>query len=145
MSTLDLISVIINGLSALLSAVAILLYLILYHRDKTSNNYDVFDNTYLEILKIGIEHPIMRNQNYTQEYDSDTSETRYRYEVYAFICWNFCETIFDKSDANLFKTWKVVIEEEARLHEKWILQKENRNKFKEQFIEYIYHKKYKSI
>ena len=137
MENLELLSVIIDGLSALLAAIAILLYLLLYFRDKTSGNYDVFDGTYLEILKIGMEHPMFRNREFKRSYDSDRSETRFKYEVYAFICWNFCETIFDKGDKKLYKTWQVVIDEEARLHSEWLFKEENRVKFKEEFISYI--------
>lgn len=60
-----------------------------------------------------------------------------RYETYAFICWNFCETIYDKMDDDLMRTWSVVIENENRLHRRWFEQAENQSKFKKEFRDFI--------
>jgi hypothetical protein len=144
-STIDLWNLIIGSVSTLLSAVAIFLYIILWMREKSDNNYEVFDSTYLEILKTGIEYPNFRNGEFTSDYKSHSNtEEIIRYEIYAFICWNFCETLYDKGDEELMKTWSVVIDTENNLHRSWFNQPENAPKFKDEFRDFIF-KKYPMI
>ncbi len=137
MTTVELLNFIVTSLSTLLSAIAIFLYIVLWYKDKTHSNYDVFDATYLDILKTGMDNPEFRNPTYTKNYKNLADNERIRYETYAFICWNFCETIVDKGDKNLMKTWGVVIEAENALHRTWFDSPENKSKFKEEFITYI--------
>lgn len=137
MTDIEFWNLIVSSTSTLLAAIAILLYIILWFRDKTSSSYDIFDSTYLEILKIGIEYPDFRNVEYTRRYAELPTAERFRYETYAFICWNFCETIFDKGDKDLMKTWSVVITNENSLHRVWFNNPDNHPKFKEEFRYYI--------
>lgn len=141
MTELELWTLIVDGVAAILAAVAILLYITFWFRDKTNNSYTIFDQNYLEILKLGIEHPRFRDKAFTSNYDKQPDhEERIRYETYAYICWNFCETIVDKGDAILMETWGVVIETENNLHRKWFDQPENTGKFKDAFRDYIHQK-----
>jgi hypothetical protein len=137
MENLEFWGFIVDSASTLLAAAAVLLYIIFWFRDKTDNSYESFDSTYLEILKSGIEHPYFRDPDFTENYKSEDKDSRLRYEIYAFICWNFCETIYDKGDEELMKTWGVVIYEENRLHRIWFEQPENNTKFKQDFLDYI--------
>ncbi len=85
---------------------------------------------YLEILYIGICHPNFRNIKFTENYIHLEDETgRIQYEQYANICWNFCESIYDKGDDELLKTWQVVIDTEKKMHYKWFEQLDNFRKF----------------
>ena len=137
-STIDLWNLIIGSISTLLSAIAIFLYILLWMKEKSDNNYEVFDSTYLEILKTGIEYPNFRDIGFTSNYKLHSeNEEIIRYEIYAFICWNFCETLYDKGDEELMKTWSVVIDTENQLHRKWFDQPENAPKFKQEFIDFI--------
>lgn len=137
MTTIEFWNLVVSSASALLSAIAILLYIILWFRDKSDNKYDVFDSIYMDILKTGIEHPEFRNIEYTSNYMKLSGNEKTRYEVYAFICWNFCETLVDKGDEELMKTWSVVIQTENSLHRTWFNQPENAAKFKAEFRNYI--------
>jgi hypothetical protein len=137
MENIEILNFVVSSLSTLLAAIAILLYIVLWFKDKTQNNYDVFDAVYLDILKTGMDNPEFRNPAYTRNYKNLADNDKIRYETYAFICWNFCETIVDKGDKNLMKTWGVVIETENALHRTWFDSPENRSKFKEEFISYI--------
>lgn len=138
MSQLEFWTLIVDGVAAILAAVAILLYISFWYRDKANNSYTIFDQNYLEILKLGIEHPRFRDPAFTLDYQHTADrEARIRYETYAFICWNFCETVFDKGDSDLMETWGVVIGTENGLHRKWFDQPENQVKFKDSFREYI--------
>lgn len=130
---------IVNSLATLLAAIAILVYILFWYREKTSDDYDVFDSMYMELLKLGMEYPSFRNPDITNTYQhSLNGDEKVRYELYAFMCWNFCETIFDKGDKKLMNTWSVIIESESQLHAKWFEQAENRKRFKDSFCVYIF-------
>ncbi len=60
-----------------------------------------------------------------------------RYDTYAYVSWNICETIYDRKDDKLFETWEPVIVAENKLHRKWFDNPENHHKFKDRFREYI--------
>ena len=140
MTGVELANLIVGSCSTLLSATAIFLYIILWYKDKQHSDYDTFDSLYLEILKTGIEYPKLRNPDYIQDYKTMQSEDRIRYESYAFIVWNFCETIFDKSDESLLKTWIGVLETENHLHRSWFEAPENGHIFKDEFKAFIHEK-----
>lgn len=137
MTSIEFWNLAMSSLSTLLAAVAILLYIVLWFKEKHSSNYDIFDATYLDILKLGIENPQFRNPYYTKHYLSLELDERIKYETYAFICWNFCETLFDKGDEELMKTWSVVIDNEHNLHATWFNNPDNHGKFKQEFKDYI--------
>ncbi len=134
----ELVNLIVSSVSTILAGIAILLYIILWKKEKESSNYEIFDTFYLDILKTGMEYPKFRNPNYTKNYKNNEDEDEIiRYEMYAFICWNFCETIIDKDDKALFETWGVAIQVEKSLHETWFNAEENKSKFKSSFSEKI--------
>jgi hypothetical protein len=134
----ELVNLIVSSVSTILAGIAILLYIILWKKEKESSNYEIFDTFYLDILKTGMEYPKFRNPNYTKNYKNNEDEDEIiRYEMYAFICWNFCETIIDKDDKALFETWGVAIQVEKSLHETWFNAEENKSKFKSSFREKI--------
>ena len=64
---------------------------------------------------------------------------RHEYDVYAFMVWNFIETIYDKcqNDRTLKETWGCIIIEEGQRHREWFLRAENKPKFKDRFHRYI--------
>ena len=66
-----------------------------------------------------------------------SGDQKIKYELYAFMCWNFCETVFDKQDKELMKTWAVIIQSESQLHAKWFEKLENYDKFKPSFRKYV--------
>ena len=86
-----------DSLSTVLAAAAIFLYIIFWYKDKTSNDYDVFDNLYSDLLKTGMDNPQFRNISKTLNYKTVfLEEELIQYEIYAFMTWNFIETILDK-------------------------------------------------
>ena len=134
MTSIEFWSLFMDSLSTILAAAAIFLYIYFWFKDKSSNNYDVFDNLYLDLLKTGMEHPKFRDITKTKNYKSSFSDDELiQYEVYAFISWNFIETIMDKGDEQLLITWLPAIKHEASLHIEWFTQPENQIKFKELF------------
>jgi hypothetical protein len=101
--------------------------------------YRDLDFLYLEVLKIGIENPRFVNCELTRQYPTSfEGEERLRYDAYAFLTWNVCETIFDRqSDADLYQTWLPVLRVENKLHRQWFELAENRLGFKEPFQNYV--------
>ena len=139
MTTIEFWSLLIDSSATLLAAVAILLYVVFWFKDKTMHSYDVFDSTYMELLKIAMDTPSFRNLELTQQYEvAFSGDQKIRYELYAFMSWNFCETVFDKQDKELMKTWQVIIKTESQLHAKWFENPSNNSRFKESFRKYIH-------
>jgi hypothetical protein len=138
MTTIEFWNLLVSSTATILAAIAILLYVIIWYKDKSSNSYDTFDATYHDILKTGMENPSFRNPVLTNDYlNSFSGDEKIRYEIYAYLTWNFCETIFDKGDKELMKTYSVVLEHENSLHRKWFDHPENQNKYKESFKNFI--------
>jgi hypothetical protein len=135
---IDILNFVVGSTSTLLSALAIYLYIVLWRKDKSDGAYDVFDSTYKDILSIAIDSPELRNPELTQNYrESFTGNELVKYETYAFMTLNFCETLFDKGNLELMKTWEVVIKIELDLHQSWFYKSENSMKFKKEFIDYL--------
>jgi hypothetical protein len=134
----EFLGFVVDSLSAILAAIAILLYIIFWYKEKTSTNYDIFDSLYLDLLKTGLEFPSFRNKNETIIYQEKFQGNELiQYDIYAYISWNFIETILDKGDDHLMVTWLPAIKLEASLHEKWFFQPENQLKFKPLFVEQV--------
>jgi hypothetical protein len=132
------IEVIADMAASLLAAVAIVLSVWIYYKIRREKAYENFDITYLDLLKIAMDYPMFRDANVTLNYNEELEgELLIRYKIYAFMCWNFCETIVDRGDKNLLETWNVVIETENKLHRRWFDEYENHDKFKASFRKYI--------
>ncbi|MDZ4081712.1 MAG: hypothetical protein U1E10_02155, partial [Bdellovibrionales bacterium] len=60
-------------------------------------------------------------------------------DLYAFMVWNFIETIVDRCQNNkaLSETWSPIILVEAKKHYAWFVKPENKDKFKESFRNYV--------
>jgi hypothetical protein len=106
----------------------------------------------MEVLKLGIENPYLRDPQITQNYkkskdeihnplnihykqNDDEREKAMRYEQYAFMVWNICETVYDRKKVD--KTWYPIIKTERKLHSKWLQEPENTCKFKPEFTKFI--------
>ena len=99
-------------------------------------NYAELDRVYFELLKIGLERPYLRASLPPGD-PARASE----YEAYAFMVWNFLETVVDRCDAtpnpSLRETWYPIVATESALHRAWFDAPENRRKFKERFCRFI--------
>lgn len=65
-----------------------------------------------------------------------------RYNLYAFIVWNFLETIDDrcgkKRTCRLRTTWDPIFMQDGRLHLAWFMRQENRTSFKKEFQQKVF-------
>lgn len=130
---------IIPLIAAILAGIALVLGIWSLKRNMDIQAYREMDSNYMEILKIGLQHPDLRDPKKTTNYKDLNGDYRLKYESYVYLVWNLCETIYDRKMVN--KTWRPVIEEEKRLHYAWLKDTENRKKFKEEFTDYIDHPK----
>jgi hypothetical protein len=128
-------------------------------KGKELQEYSELDSLYQQILQIGIDHPEFRNSKITNDYinhfQSKDSDARIRYETYAYMAWNLCETIcygsIDYDCANKenldfleklnkdenWVSWLPTLKTEASLHGLWISKKENQSKFDGDFLKLI--------
>lgn len=98
--------------------------------------YAELDRLYFELLRIGLERPYLRASVPPAE-PGKASE----YEAYAFMVWNFLETVVDRcegrSNLGLRQTWYPIVESEGALHRAWFEIPANQRKFKERFCRFI--------
>jgi hypothetical protein len=98
--------------------------------------YAELDRLYFELLKLGLERPYLRSSAPPTD-PTKASE----YGVYAFMMWNFLETVVDRCDNSssptLRETWYPIVATESALHRAWFDMPENRRKFKDRFCHFI--------
>jgi hypothetical protein len=98
--------------------------------------YAELDRVYFDILKIGLERPDLLSFP-----ASPDPATAAQYGAYAFMVWNFVETIFERCQGwtkrSLRETWYPIIAAENALHREWFDVPENRRRFKQRFIRFI--------
>jgi hypothetical protein len=128
-----LATIALTGVTAVL-AYGIPLELRRARRDERFLFYAQLDKTYFDIQKMLMEKPYLSNRPELRR----TKEEEYEYDAFAFIVWNFLESIFDYSEQDefLMETWECIFKHEARLHLEWFLREENRPKFKDRFWQY---------
>ena len=101
--------------------------------------YAELDRVYFELLKIGLERPELLS--YPTSPASPDPAKAGQYGAYAFMVWNFLETIFDRcqgrSKRRLRETWFPIIAAENDLHRAWFDLPENRRRFKQRFVRFI--------
>jgi hypothetical protein len=101
--------------------------------------YAELDRVYFELLKIGLERPELLT--YPNSPAAPNSAKADQYGAYAFMVWNFLETIYDRcqgwSKRRLRETWFPIIAAENDLHRAWFELPENRRRFKQRFVQFI--------
>lgn len=123
------------GVIATTLAIFALLYSMrTYRKTMQVVHYGEIDKMYFEILKEALNKPHVVRKNFMRN-----EEQVVEYDIYAFIVWNFLESIYDRCmlDADLQKTWFPIIEAERAIHLEWIQKPENRTKFKAEFLNFI--------
>ena len=97
--------------------------------------YAELDRVYFDLLKIALERPYLRAP--TPPTDPIKAS---EYDAYAFMVWNFLETVVDRCERAsplLRDTWYPVVATESALHRAWFDVRENRTRFKERFCRFI--------
>ncbi len=110
-----------------------------YEKQLRQNKYAEVDKLYLEILRIKMENAEFSEP---EKISGDP-----KYGIFAFIVWNFLETVYDTSSDNLgddwretsdlWSTWKGVVNVEGGKHANWLRLAENQNNFKKEFLNFV--------
>ena len=121
-------------LSSLLAGMALLVSIYTYLRSVKFRHYAELDKGYFDLLAMAVDKPFLRTPGALE-----SEEQRLAYDSYAYMVWNFLETVRDRcmSNVELRETWFPVIDAENRVHRAWFDAPENRHKFKESFLGYI--------
>ena len=111
--------------------------------------YAQLDNTYLEIQKLIIDHPHLGDPAVLLKNPEANPDQLTQYDAFAFIVWNFIESIYDftrKGDDSpqgrrmtemLTQSWECIVEYEGARHAPWFVRTENQQKFKKSFRDYV--------
>jgi hypothetical protein len=107
---------------------------------RSGSVYRDIDVLYAELLKIAILNPDLVDPEKTSDYPSSFADAdRRKYDLYAFMSWNICETIFDWREEHpaVYHTWVPVVKVENQLHRRWFEEPKNRLGFKREFQQYV--------
>lgn len=137
-----MINNIISIVSVILALLSVLISYYIYRVSRVDTSYLDIDKQYSELLRIGLDNPDLRDYERTSMfYRLDPKDIfRRKYHIYANMCWNLLETIYDrmKDKHGRFKlsdTWIPVLFEENRLHYTWF--KHNLRLFKPEFQRFV--------
>ena len=136
------ISSIMGVIATTLAIFALLYSMRTYRKTMQVMYYGELDKMYFEILKEALAKPHLVQQGIERGVEQTV-----QYDVYAFIVWNFLESIYDRCmlDAALQHTWFPIIEAERAIHLSWIQQAQNRVKFKDEFLRFVDEGKFEVI
>jgi hypothetical protein len=126
--------------SVVVAVIAVGISIYTWRVTRASTSYGDLDRLCIELLKVGIQYPRLRQPDFTRDYKNRfEGEELTRYETYAYIAWNLCETIHDrcKGVEDVLNTWIPVIVGENKLHRRWFDNPENFHLFREEFRRYV--------
>ncbi|HEX5183480.1 MAG TPA: hypothetical protein VFW19_10050 [Allosphingosinicella sp.] len=105
-----------------------------FQQEERDKFYAQLDATYLKIL-----HMIVANPKLVDFESPRSHHEEIQYNAFAFIMWNFIESIYDfcLEDEKLKETWHCILECESEAHSVWFARAENQRKFKKKFRDYI--------
>jgi len=128
------ISSLMGVIATTLAIFALIYSMRTYRKTMQVMHYGELDKMYFEILKEALAKPHLVRQGIERDVEQTTE-----YNVYAFIVWNFLESIYDRCmlDSELKTTWFPIIQAERSIHLAWIQDNENRTKFKAEFLRFI--------
>lgn len=135
-------SILVSLISVIIALISLGVSLYIYKLSRIDTSYLDIDNQYSELLKLSLNTPDFRNYARTSNFYklSNEDEFKKKYTIYAYMCWNLVETIYDqqkdkKGKFHLSETWKPVMFEENRLHYSWF--KHNIRLFKKEFQNFV--------
>ena len=119
-----------QGAAAILSILTLYFFLKTFYKSMQTAHYTELDTMYFDLLKIAMETP-----HVIDPHSKRNDQQKLEYDIYAFMVWNFVESIVDRcsGNKNLCKTWDPIIVHESNLHREWFSNPQNFPKFKEEF------------
>lgn len=153
---MDFLEVAVQFVAVLLIARAVQLSVRGLRQSEENNNevlrrmrYASIDELYFEINKLAIQYPYFRMPQNMPAPSEENSDPQGRYGTFALVMYNFIETIHDTVNevsasekipfekVDLWDTWSVIADVEARRHKKWLLSENNIENFKPEFVEFL--------
>ncbi|MEK7321599.1 MAG: hypothetical protein AABZ84_00795 [Pseudomonadota bacterium] len=130
----DAVAAIAQGLASIMAIAALIISMTSFKQSLKTSHYTELDRMYFDLLKIALERPHVTNPNADR-----TEGQKLEYEIYAYMVWNFLETIYDRCerDKHLWDTWLPVLKAENGLHGHWLSEPQNQCKFKPVFCKFI--------
>lgn len=132
-------------ISATIAIFSAIFTIVLSISDRGKDDYLAIDEQYKDILKEGIKNPALRDPKKCCNYDKlkeKDSDFYIKYNTYAYIVWNFLETIYDFSHdkkekhRKLYEIWRPAVLQENKLHYRWF--RLNNFLFEKNFQEYVF-------
>jgi len=133
-TTIQLVQAISSLIAICLGGSALFYSIFAYTRALKAAHYNEIDKAYQTLLNIAFHNTFVLNPE-----TITTEEHKEKYDIYAFMVWNFLETIYDKcmTDKQLQDTWLPIIAVEGKLHYAWFKREDNRPKFKDEFYKLV--------
>lgn len=128
------IGAIASGLATVLGGAALLYSMIAYKESLQVSHYSELDSIYSNLLQLALDKTHLCNPHAQRD-----EEQKAEYDIYAFMVWNFLETISDRCSGNapLEETWNPILVTESKRHMKWFKDSANQGKFKKSFHNHI--------
>jgi GNAT superfamily N-acetyltransferase len=128
--------------SAIFAFLSLIFSYYIFKASRVDTSYLEVDKQYSDLLKLAMDDPDLRDYEKTSMFyklDSDNVFKK-KYHIYAFMCWNLVETIYDKQkdkkgQFKLAETWIPIMFEENRMHYTWF--KHNIRLFKPGFQKFV--------
>jgi len=128
--------------SVIFALMSVLISYYIYKASKVDTSYLDIDKQYVELLKLALNEPDLRDYERTSMFYKLDSQDNFKrkYNIYAYMCWNLVETIYDRQKDKsgrfrLSETWVPVMFEENRLHYTWF--KHNLRLFKPEYQKFV--------
>ena len=105
--------------------------------------YAQLDGTYLEIQRLIIDYPYLGDPAALLKNPEAKPEQLRQYDAFAFIVWNFIESIHDftlpghRMTDMLSQSWECIVDYEGERHAQWFALDENQKKFKRSFCDHM--------
>lgn len=134
---------IINYGSIVISILSLLVSVLVFYLTQKSSGYLEVDRQYQSLIAMAISNPKLRDLHFTKKYKSYISsdpEFYHSYCAYAYMIWNFIETIYDisktrKMFSRIDDVWFPSIIEENKLHYSWFI--DNNRLFRKEFVKFV--------
>jgi hypothetical protein len=132
------------GWKEILAILSIVVSVYVFLKTKSGKAYTDVDGMYMQLLKIAMDNPCLRKPDKIMSIKEEEERIiqKEKYDLYAYMVWNFIETIYDNSWINVSETWQPTIQLEAQLHKMWLKEEGNQKKFKIKFLQFIKKEKY---
>jgi len=123
-----------QGLASIMAIAALFYSMTTFRKSLQTSHYTELDAIYFDLLKIALEKPHL-----DKPVSKRTDKQKVEYDIYAFMIWNFLETIYDRCEENrhLCATWYPILSFESMKNRDWFDRPDNKCKFKDGFHEFI--------